>query len=186
MKHLFVEVFLQIFIIHIFFYFFFSFKGEPTTMVADLLQLSRYGGTGAEALKNGIDEIFEKEGHLLIQNCNEKMVSFTSDGASVNTGQNESLMTSMNRDRRDWLVPIPFLNHRIELVIKDSFEESPFSTVDKLYITLFNLFKNSGAIKSDVRQAAEVLEISVYTLPKLTGTRFVSHCKQAITGLLDM
>ena len=155
-------------------------------MVADLLQLSRYGGTGTEALKSGIDEIFEKEGHLLIQNCNEKMVSFTSDGASVNTGQNESLMTRMKRDRRDWLVSIPFLNHRIELVIKDSFDESPFSTVDKLYITLFNLFKNSGAIKSDVRQAAEVLEINVYTLPKLTGTRFVSHCKRAITGLLDM
>ena len=54
-------------------------------MVAYLLQMSRYGGTGAEALKNGIDKIFEKEGHLLVQNYNEKMVSFTSDGASINT-----------------------------------------------------------------------------------------------------
>ena len=97
------------------------------------------------------------------------MVSFTSDGASVNTRQNEGLMTRMKRDRRDWLVPIHCVNHRVELVIKDSFDELPFSAVDKLYITLFNLFKNSGAIKSDVRQAAEVLEISVYTLPKLTG-----------------
>ena len=72
MKHLFVKVFLQIFIIHIFFIFVFSFKDEPTTMVADLLQMSRYGGTGAEALKNGIDKIFGKEGHLSIQNYNEK------------------------------------------------------------------------------------------------------------------
>ena len=63
-------------------------------MVADLLQMSRYGGTGAKALKNGIDKIFEK-GHLPIQNYNEKMVSFTSDGASVNTRQNEGLMTRM-------------------------------------------------------------------------------------------
>ena len=68
-------------------------------MVADLLQMSRYGGTGAEALKNGIDKIFEKEGHLPIQNYDEKMVSFTSDGAFVNTGQNEDLMTRMKRDR---------------------------------------------------------------------------------------
>ena len=54
-------------------------------MVADLLQMFKYGGTGAEALKNEI----EKEGHLPIQNYNEKIVSFTSDGASVNTRQNE-------------------------------------------------------------------------------------------------
>ena len=100
MKHLFVEVFLQIFIIHIFFIFVFSFKGEPARMVADLLQMSRYDGTGAEALKNGIDKIFEKEGHLTIQNYNEKMVSFTSDGASGNTGQNEGLMTRMKRQER--------------------------------------------------------------------------------------
>ena len=70
-------------------------------MFADLLQMSRYGSTGTEALKNGIDKIFEKEGHLPIQNYNEKMVSFTSDGASVNTGQNEGLMTRTKRDRRD-------------------------------------------------------------------------------------
>ena len=69
-------------------------------MVADLLQMSRYGGTGAEALKNGIDKIFEKEGHLPIQNYNEKMVSFMSDGASVNTGQNDDLMTRMKRQER--------------------------------------------------------------------------------------
>ena len=151
-------------------------------MVADLLQMFRYGGTGAEALKNEI----EKEGHLPIQNYNEKIVSFTSDGASVNTRQNEGLMTRMKRDRRDWVVPIQFVNNRVELGIKDSFDESPFSAADKLYITLFNLFKNSGAIKFNVRQAAEVLEISVYTLLKLTGTRFVTHRRRAFTRLLDM
>ena len=150
-------------------------------MVADLLQISKYGGTGTEVLKNRIDKIFEKEGHLSIQNYNEKMVSFTSDGASVNTGQNEVLITRMKRDRRDWLVPIHCVNHRVELAIKDSFDKSPFSAVDKLCITLFNLFKNSGAIKSDVCQAAEILEISVYSLPKLLGTQtsvylFITLC----------
>ena len=70
--------------------------------------------------------------------------------------------------------------------MKDFFDESPFSTVDKLYITLFNLFKNSGAIKFNVRQAAEVLEINVYSLPKLAGTKFVSHHRRTFTCLLDM
>ena len=43
-------------------------------MVAYLLQMSRYGGTGTETLKNGINKVFEKEGHLLMQNYNEKMI----------------------------------------------------------------------------------------------------------------
>ena len=83
-------------------------------MAADQLQMSKYGGTGTEVLKNGSDKIFEKEGHLSIQNYNEKMVSFTSNGAFVNTGQNEGLITRMKRDRRDWLVPIHCVNHRVE------------------------------------------------------------------------
>ena len=112
--------------------------------------MSRYGGIGAGALKNGIDKIFEKERHLPIQNYNKKIVSFTSDGASVNTGQNEGLMTRMKRDRRDWLVPIHCVNHRVEMAIKESFDELPFLAVDKLCITLINLFKNSGAIKPDI------------------------------------
>ena len=116
----------------------------------------------------------------------KKIVSFTSDGASVNTGKNEGLMTRMKRGRRDWLVPIHCVNHGVEFAIKDSFDESPFSAFDKLYITLFNLFKNSATIKSEVHQAAEVLEISVYTLPTLMGTWFVSHRRQAFTCLLDM
>ena len=95
----------------------------------------------------------------------------------VNTQQNEGLVTKMKRDRRDWLMPIHCVNNTVELVIKDSFDESPFSVIDKLYITLFNLFKNSGAIKSNVRQAAEILEISVYTLPKLMGAQFVFHSR---------
>ena len=83
-------------------------------------------------------------------------------------------------------MPIHCVNHRVELAKKDVFDKSPFSAVDKLYITLFSLFKNSEPIKSDVCQAAKVLERSVYTLPKLTGTQFVLHCRRAFTCLLDM
>ena len=41
-------------------------------------------------------------------------------------------------------------------------------------------------IKSDIRKAAEVLDISGYTLVKLTGTRFVSHRRRAFQRLLNM
>ena len=77
-------------------------------------------------------------------------------------------------------------NHRIELAVKDILKDSAFSEVDKQYLTIFNLMKNSGAVKSDVKSAAKALDISCYTLPKITGTRFGSHRKKAYTRLLNM
>ena len=41
-------------------------------------------------------------------------------------------------------------------------------------------------MKSDVQGVAEVLNISVYPLPKLSGTRFVSHRVRALKGMLNM
>ena len=77
-------------------------------------------------------------------------------------------------------------NHRIELAVKDVLKDSAFSEVDKQYLAIFNLMKNSGAVKSDVKSAAKALDISCYTLPKITGTRFVSHRKKAYTRLLNI
>ena len=51
---------------------------------------------------------------------------------------------------------------------------------------VFNLMKNSGKIKAEIKAAANALDIENYTLPKLTGTRFIGHRISAIRALLDM
>ena len=70
--------------------------------------------------------------------------------------------------------------------MKDAFEKSAFNSVDTFYISLFNLLKNSGAIKSDIKSAVKTLDINFHALPKMTGTRFVSHRRSALTNLLNM
>ena len=135
-------------------------------MAANLLQMSKFGGTSAESLKIDINSIFSKEGTFGIKHYTEKLVSITTDGTSINinTGQYNGLMTQMKEDQWDWLVPIHCVNHRVELDMKGAFDESDFNEINKLYLEIYNLCKNSGAIKPDIREAAETLNISVYSL----------------------
>ena len=154
-------------------------------MVASLLEMADWGGTDAEALKKGIDSIFDDNGLLPLHDYNTKLVTCTADGASVNFGAKKGLLTRLNEDR-GWLVNIHCANHRVELAVKDAFKSSPFQEIDDRYISLYNLLKNSGKIKSEVKIAAEALNIQNYTLPKLTGTRFVGHRITAVRRLLDM
>ena len=76
--------------------------------------------------------------------------------------------------------------HSSALSVKDAFEAAGFTNVDNFYQGIFYLLKNSGAIKSDVQEAAKSLNISAYTLPKLSGTRFVSHHVRALARMLNM
>ena len=144
-----------------------------------------FGGTGADATKQAIDSVF-MDGKIKLDDYTNKLIGTTADGANVNFGAYNGMLKKLEDDGRPWLVKIHCVNHRTELAVKNAFENSKFRSVDKFYIGLFNLLKNSGAIKSDIKSAATSLDISVYTLPKMTGTRFVSHRKKALTHLLDM
>ena len=46
---------------------------------------------------------------------------------------------------------------------------------EELYEATRNILKRSGALKAAVQQAADVIGITYYELPKIHGTRFVSH-----------
>lgn len=149
--------------------------------------MSEWGGTGAAALKNAIDNIFSKNGRFPLKNYREKLVSITADGASVNTGVRSGLFTRMDIENdRPWLVKIHCVNHRVELAVSAAFETSPFNAVDKFYISNYALLKNSGAIKSAVKHSCAALNISHYVLTKMTGTRFVSHRRRALTRLINI
>ena len=147
--------------------------------------MSDWGGTDAESLKAAIDHIFAEDGSIPIKEYNEKLVSVTADGASVNTGKLSGLMTRF-ASTRVWLVRIHCVNHRIELAVKDAFTKvNNFNEIDEFYQNNFNLLKNSGKIRAEVIAAGNVLGIQHYTLAKITGTRFVGHRRNAFTALLN-
>ena len=156
--------------------------------VASLLEMSRWGGTDAESLKNGIDNIFDEDEGAIPLTPNDyrlKVIGCTSDGASVNFGRISGLMTRLGEDR-PWLIKIHCANHRIELAVKDAIKETDFCQADEFYIGTYNLLKNSGKIKSEIKAATQALNIQHYTLTKLTGTRFVGHRRTAYTRLLSL
>ena len=149
--------------------------------------MSDFGGTDAESLKNGIDSIFLENGSIPLDplNYQNNVIGCTSDGASVNFGRISGLMTRLS-ENRPWLIKIHCTNHRIELAVKDAIKNTNFVDVDHFYIGNFNLLKNSGKIKSEIRAATEALNIQHYTLSKLTGTRFVGHRRTAYQRLLTL
>ena len=105
---------------------------QTHTMSANLLQMSKFGGNGDESLKIGINNIFSRKATFEIKHYIEKLVSITTNGASVNTRQHHGRMTQMKKDRRDWLVPIYCVYRWVELVLKDAFDQSGYNEIDKL------------------------------------------------------
>ena len=149
--------------------------------------MAEWGGTDAESLKCAIDNIFDMDKGvypLTNENYRTKLVSVTADGASVNTGRLSGLMTRLGEER-EWLVKIHCINHRVELAVKDALVDSVFKEIDSFYLTNFYLMRGSGKIKSEVEKACGVLKIQHYTLPKMSGTRFVGHRRRALTNLLS-
>ncbi|XP_065664896.1 uncharacterized protein LOC136086588 [Hydra vulgaris] len=154
-------------------------------MVLDLVDIDRFGGGEADSIVKGINNIFETgEFKLESNDYKKKLVSITSDGVSVNFGKYR-VIAQIKADRES-LLPVHCVNHRVQLAVKEVFSEiSKLKKVDEFYNTNFYLLRNSGKIKQEVINASAALGTTHYTLPKLTGTRFVGHHIRAFKNLLE-
>ena len=113
-------------------------------IVASLLEILDWEGTNAESLKWGIDSIFdEKEGKIPIKSYCTKLISMTTDGASVNTKHMSGLMKRLASDR-EWLIKIHSFSHYVELTVIDAFLESWSNEIDIFYSSIYFLFKSQG------------------------------------------
>ena len=64
----------------------FHILGSPVYIIAALLQMSAYGGSDAQSIKDGIDSVFKNESPLKVDGFLNKLVGATSDEDSVNFG----------------------------------------------------------------------------------------------------
>ena len=97
----------------------------PVYITLSLLEMSDFGGTDAASLKKGIDQIFDKQKSFLrydSKKYEKSLVSATADGASVNFGAYNGLLTKIGATR-PWLLKIHCSNHRAELAIKKVFSK---------------------------------------------------------------
>ncbi|CAM1308543.1 Uncharacterised protein at_DN2367, partial [Pycnogonum litorale] len=159
--------------------------GIPVYYCVSLADVSSYGDATANNLKVCIDDVFVKKLGLPADKYTNSLVSMTADGASVNFGQYNGLLTQMTQTR-PWLLKIHCISHRLELAIKDSIlKEKQFSEVKDFMQTIYYLFKQSGKIKHHFEEyGSKVLNATVYIFPKVTGTRFVAHVRRGLRHLL--
>ena len=170
--------------------------GLPIYLVVSLLQMASRGGTDADSIKLALDSIFSEDNShandppgpvaMPQEQYLKKLVSATADGASVNMGIYNGVVTQFQNER-PWLVPIHCVNHRVGLAIKDTVKEiASFEKCDRFYTTIYFLFKNSGKLKSEAEKASDALNITHYPLPKIYGTRFINHRRRGFTNLIHI
>ena len=94
-------------------------------------------------------------------------------------------MTQLESNRK-WLLTIHCVNHRLELAVKSAMNDKYFKKAEKFYITNYYLLRNSGKLKSSLKEACQALGITYYVFPKIHGTRFVHQRKNGYTRLLHM
>ena len=161
-------------------------KGKPVCLMTNIADMDSFGGVGADAVKDAIDETYLTKMKLEKEKYCNSVVSATADGAAVNMGVINGTLTQLSHER-PWLLKIHCVNHRIELAVKDAMKDDTKCTnVEEFYRINFYLLKNSGALKAKLKQAAEAENITYYPLPKIHGTRFVSHRKRGFIKLLHM
>ena len=147
--------------------------------------MSDFGGTDAESIKKAIDHSFLKEINISESSFLNCLVGATADGASVNTGKYRGVLTQLMNER-PWLITIHCLNHRIELAVKEAMNIPFIREIESFYNSNYALLKRSGALKAEVKTAAEAIGITYYELPRIKGTRFVSHRYRGFFRLLHM
>ena len=121
-------------------------KGVLFTVLS-LLEMPEFGGTDSCSLMSALDSIVNIGGNILLDDYNVKPVSATSNGINVNLGvYNGTLM--MLKEERSWLVVIHYINHRLELAIKNAVNDiAQVTECHKFYDNIYYLFKNLDKLK---------------------------------------
>ena len=155
--------------------------------VVALQDMVEFGGSDANSLKQAIDGVFDPDSersNIPLVDYQTKLVSVTSDGAAVNMGIIKGAMTQLG-ESRPWLIKIHCISHRLELALKEGIKEfDKLNNIETIYTTIFYLLRNSGKLKTACKEAAKALNITWYTLPKIHGTRFISHRRRGLSKFL--
>ena len=89
-------------------------------------------------------------------------------------------------EHRPWLIKLHCVNHRLELTLKEAIRNSAFDELDNDYSKFVSFLQNSGKIKEEIKQACLALDIQHYELPKMKGTRFIGHRRNAYKAVLEI
>ena len=114
----------------------------------------------------------------------KKIVGFTCDGASVNTGKNRGVIELMQEEVHDKVVLVHCLVHRLELAYKKAFQSSKlYDQVISLRTRLFSFYHVSPLQRQNYASTCEALQVTAAYPVRIGGTRWLSHTESGLTIL---
>ena len=135
--------------------------------------MGRRGEATANAIIDGINSVFQDKKSKLYMSSDKFQ-------SKVFTG----VLTQLKEDR-SWMLKIRCTNHRVDLSVKSAFSHSLLDNIDEFYKINFYLLRNSGKLKEMISEAAAIIGITFYNLPKIHGTRFIDHRKRGLASILE-
>lgn len=115
----------------------------------------------------------------------KKVVGFIGDGASVNTGHVNGVISLFRQNVSPAIVMVKCMSHRLELAFKDALKTAPlFKKVYDLLDQLFKFYHHSPKQTAGLKKAFSALAMSTTYTTRVGGTRWVSHTKTALYNML--
>ena len=135
----------------------------------------------AQGLKAAIHEGFNEVG---LDNWRTHLASMGTDGASVNTGEQNGLIAIMRRDL-PWLVGIWCVAHLFERGLLSSLKEEKFLTdIKELLQGLYKHYQLSPKATKELKEVASALNENTLKPVNILGTRWAPHLMRALDVLL--
>ena len=86
-----------------------------------------------------------------LQNLDKKLIGFAADGASVNRGDKNGVISLLRNDH-PWVIYVWCVAHRLELALKDALQGTSFDDVDQVLLRLYYLYENSSKKLRQLRE----------------------------------
>ena len=104
-----------------------------------------------------------------------KVVGAGADGASVNMGCKNGLLTKWQQVC-EWLFKIHCFAHRLELAVEES-KNDIYSDITTFLNEIYIHFRNSSKEWCSVLKVGEIKSPQIFTIPKPFGTHFAAHVR---------
>ena len=155
---------------------------SPSTFLLACQVMKDFGGANADVKKEAF--IAACAGHMEV--LKKKITCLCADGAAVNMGRKRGALIQLS-DYCD--VPSPyiihFLNHNLELTIKDSYSKiQEFEEIKESLHILFKMMKDSGKMWDAFQVVGDHLGVKVLQYMKVTGTCFQAHVQRGLSNFL--
>ena len=132
------------------------FKDLPGSTFLDMVEID--GSATGENLFAGVQEGLAKYG--IDKKALKKLVSVTTDGATVMTGDDKGLVGRLNRAFGDnKLIVLTCKAHGLELCFNDARKSEPgLDTLIDIIKSIVNVYRNSPTVRGELEAIAESLE----------------------------